>query len=162
MSTMINLERVCPSDKKLIAELAKSGMSASVIGNKFGYKAAKVAAICEQQGVAVRYNQRSSKDAKLLSMIKAQRHSANFIASTLGICTSTVRAAQRDLGLTYSDAVKKRNDKIKQVHTLCKDGMSTREACYSVGITVSMYNRVKAEIGLVSKLRSRSKKSPSD
>lgn len=148
---MFRIDNIEPKDKALIAELAKSGMAASVIGNKFGYKAAKVVAICEQQGVAVKYNQRSSKDARLLSMIKAQRHSANFIASTLGMCASTVRAAQRDLGLTYSDAVKKRNDKIKQVHALCKDGMSTREACAVVGVTVSMYNRVKFEIGLVKK-----------
>lgn len=148
---MFRIDNIDPHDKALIAELAKSGMTASLIGNKFGYKAAKVVAICEQQGVTVRYNQRSSKNAKLLEMIKAQKYSANFIASTLGMCANTVRTAQRDLGLTYSDAVKKRNDKIKQVYMLCKDGMSTREACAVVGVTVSMYNRVKYEIGLVKK-----------
>jgi len=148
---MINLNLVSQEDKFLIAELAKANMTASLIGHKFGFKPPKVLAICESMGVKVRYNQRSSKDAKLIAMVKAQRYSANFIASTLGLCTSTVRSAQKDLGLTYSEAVKKRNDKIKQVYMLCKDGMLTREACAVVGVTVSMYNRVKYEIGLVKK-----------
>jgi hypothetical protein len=148
---MVNLNLVSQEDKYLIAELAKSNMTASTIGNKFGFKALKVLAICESMGVKVRYNQRNSKDAKLIDMVKSQRYSANFIASTLGVCTSTVRAAQRELSLTYSETVKKRNEKIKQVHMLCKDGMITREACAAVGVTVSMYNRLKFEIGLVKK-----------
>jgi hypothetical protein len=148
---MVNLNLVSQEDKHLIAELAKSNMTASLIGNKFGFKATKVVAICESMGVKVRYNQRSSKDARLLEMIKSQKYSANFIASSLGMCTNTVRAAQRNLGLTYSEAVKKRNAKIKQVHLLCKDGMSTKEACAVVGVTVSMYNRLKYEIGLIKK-----------
>lgn len=148
---MVNLNLVSQEDKYLIAELAKSNMTASTIGNKFGFKALKVVAICESMGVNVRYNQRSSKDSKLIDMIKTQRYSAAFIASTLRVCTSTVRSAQKDLGLTYSETVKKRNEKVKQAHMLRKDGMIAKEACAAIGITVSMYNRVKFEIGLVKK-----------
>lgn len=148
---MTRLHLVSDEDKFLVAELAKSGMTASLIGNKFGFKAPKVLAICEYMGVKVRYNQRSSKDAKLQDMIKAQKYSAAFIASTLGLCTSTVRAAQKELGLTYSEATKKRNEKVKQVFLLCKDGMSTKDACDVIGMHVSSYNRLKYEIGLVKK-----------
>jgi len=148
---MVRLNLVSDEDKRLVAELAKSGMTASLIGNKFGFKPPKVLAICEYMGVKVRYNQRSSKDSKLIEMVKAQRYSANFIASTLGLCSSTVRAAQKELGLTYSEAVKRRNEKVKQVFTLCKDGMRTSEACAVVGVTVSSYNRLKYEIGLIKK-----------
>lgn len=148
---MVNLNLVSQEDKYLIAELAKSNMTASLIGNKFGFKATKVVAICESMGVKVRYNQRSSKDARLISMIKAQKYSANFIASTLGMCANTVRAAQRNLGLTYSEAVKKRNEKVKIAHRLRLDGMTAVDACKQAGITVSMYNRLKYQIGLVKK-----------
>jgi len=85
------------------------------------------------------------------AMIKQQRYSASFIASTLGMCENTVRVAQKRLGLTYSEAVKKRNEKVKIAHRLRLDGMTAVDACKQAGITVSMYNRVKYEIGLVKK-----------
>jgi hypothetical protein len=148
---MINLDRVCPHDKKLVIELAKSNMSASVIGNKFGFRAPKVVAICNEAGVKVRYRERRSNNATLEAMIKQQRYSARFIASTLGMCENTVRDAQKRLGLTYSEAVKKRNEKVKIAHRLRLDGMSAVDACKQAGITVSMYSRLKYQIGLVKK-----------
>ena len=54
MSTMINLDNVCPHDKKLITALAADGLSAGAIGNKFGFRVQKVVAICKEAGVFVK------------------------------------------------------------------------------------------------------------
>lgn len=141
---MYKQSKTTKEDEKLIVALAKEGLAASLIGIKFGLRAPEIVQICNKYKVNVKYNRRKQENPDLISMIKAQRYSAGFIASTLRICTSTVRAAQRELGLTYLDATKKRDANIRKITMLRNDGMSTREACHVIGVSVSTYNRLKA------------------
>lgn len=141
---MFKETKITAHDKGLIIELAKEGLTASRIGVKFGLKAGEVVQLCDSAKVKVKYNRRKQENPELEKLIKSGKYSANAIAAKLRICCSTVRAAQASLGLTYLEATKKRDSKIKQVTMLRKDGMPTREACQVIGVPVSSYNRLKA------------------
>jgi hypothetical protein len=147
---MAKVENLSKSDKILILELAKSNMAASIIGQKFGYTGSEIFDICKADGVAVRYRNRADKRDKMIRMIK-QNHSTSFIVAQVGVSKNTVAAVKKEIGITRSESVKARDDKVRQAFMLYSDGMSAREACDVIGINLPTYNRLKYKLGLMAK-----------
>lgn len=151
MSTMINLDNVCPHDKKLVTALAAEGLSAGAIGNKFGFRVQKVVAICKEAGVFVKTMKERSPgiEEKMMHLITQGKLSQQAIADMLRVCPSRVRKMQAELlefecGKAREFWRSKMAAKYRKVATLTNHGMSISEACKVVGgISTATYTRYK-------------------
>lgn len=151
MSTMINLDNVCPHDKKLVTALAAEGLSAGAIGNKFGFRVQKVVAICKEAGVFVKTMKERSPgiEEKMMHLITQGKLSQQAIADMLRVCPSRVRRMQAELlefecGKAREFWRSKMAAKYRKVATLTNDGMTIGDACKVVGgISTATYTRYK-------------------
>lgn len=152
MSIMINLENVCPHDKKLVTALAAEGLSAGAIGNKFGFRVQKVVAICKEAGVFVKtMKERSpSMEEKMMNLIIQGELSQQAISDMLHVCTSRVRKMQAELlefecGKARDFWRSKMAAKYRKVSSLTNDGMTIADACRVIGgISTATYTRYKS------------------
>lgn len=152
MSTMINLENVCPHDKKLITALAAEGLSAGAIGNKFSFSAQKVVAVCKEAGVFVKTARERTPNLqeKMVNLIMQGKLSQQAIADMLRVCPSRVRKMQAELlefecGKAREFWRSKMAAKYRKVSALTNDGMTIGEACKVVGgISTATYTRYKS------------------
>lgn len=152
MTVVINLENVCPHDKKLITALAAEGLSAGAIGNKFSFSAQKVVAVCKEAGVFVKTARERTPNLqeKMINLIMQGKLSQQAIADMLRVCPSRVRKMQSELlefecGKAREFWRSKMAAKYRKVSALTAGGMTIGEACKVVGgISTATYTRYKS------------------
>lgn len=151
MSITVNLDNVCPHDKKLVTALAAEGLSAGAIGNKFGFRVQKVVAICKEAGVFVKTMKERTPavEEKMINLIMQGKLSQQAIADMLRVCPSRVRKMQAEIfnfehGKAREFLRGQMFDQYKKVARLVDDGMTIADACRVVGgISSASYGRYK-------------------
>lgn len=137
-------------DEQLIVALAKEGLTAYVIGTKFGISADDVKVICNRhntpvKGYKIRVAYTEALEERIRVMIKSERYSQRFIAKALGVQKTRVKELQAEMGYTIEGSVfaAKRNRMQRlaaKVEMLKREGMMVKCACHVVGISPSSYH----------------------
>ncbi len=138
-------------DEPLIIALAKEGLTAMAIAEKFDVTSTEIKKFCTSKDVFVRTYKRQPRSREetnelIRKMLKTERYSQNYISETLQVDKSWVLKMQIELGYAIEgkvfNAKRQRMERLtKQVRLLRRDGMTSKEACAVVGISTSSYNR---------------------
>ena len=140
---------VSQEDKPLILELAKAGLSASAIAQKFNATRLDVLAVCAEAGQLVKhYKKPDSSLERTVEILLRRGYSAHEVRRRTGIDRSFVRVVRAKLGFiglppSYIERMKSNRKKAAIVDQLAASGMTKREACKQVGISPQVYYEAK-------------------
>jgi hypothetical protein len=136
------------SENELIAALAREGMFAYYIGQKFGLSAKRVIHICDQLGVQVqnKHWQTMTRKAQIETMLRKGGHTVRQICDTVNCDPVNVRQVRHQLGMKQPTPCRKHitdesRKKATRAAELVRAGMTVKDACRANRISPNTYHK---------------------
>jgi len=136
------------SENELIAALAREGMFAYYIGQKFGISAKRVIHICDQLGVQVqnKHWQTMTRKAQIETMLKKGGYTVRQICDTVNCDPVNVRQVRHQLGMKQPTPCRRHitdesRKKAARAAGLVRAGMTVKDACRANKISTATYHK---------------------